>query len=500
MLKDLAEELGVVPEGNKTMNATWIEALLPYIEVGEPSTPRGGHDDDTSSPTAAQRTTKLSTRTPSKPGPVNTTLPAKHEGKTWAELARDSGLPTEGRLLRPVNSDDELMTAMRADEKKNPAKEGCCGVRLPMYYPLVTASFAARNLSGDKGNGIAADDGLAGRDPWSICDYLRDALQWPAALIFVDAEQTGMYDLDHYDAQRGVHAGSRNWKKAFTWAQTHCHVMLFFMSNYFFESANCIQEFKDYCSLLADGEVTAVPVIALLDEGLKSRAHSLMAEMRDNAHSMPIENSRRTFKKANVFDLSSFMAWKHAYDHGIGGEKMSLREASEQMQELRDQVELLAGGRLDNAGVYYGDMLHGWQCQDLRDDNLEPVRNRYKHDVRRVNINRVSAEELTERLPNVGPTKAAKIVAYRRRVGGLRHADDLLSIEGVGDKTVEGLLPFVTFGDVMRQGGVVERWTSQEDLEEMKMGELKDLAAELGVVPEGNKTMKATWIEALMAK
>ena len=41
-LKDLAAELGVVPDGNKTMRLTWINALLPFGTIHRGSAPEGG--------------------------------------------------------------------------------------------------------------------------------------------------------------------------------------------------------------------------------------------------------------------------------------------------------------------------------------------------------------------------------------------------------------------------------------------------------------------------
>ena len=390
-------------------------------------------------------------------------------------------------MVQDGEDQDELLKQMQADEAKNPAKPTVQGpvqgVRLPLYKPVVTASFAARNLSGNPRENITEGDELAGRDPWAICDYLRDSLSWPACLIFIDAEQNGMYDLDHYHLDQkcidgdpkqpcpfwkaleegghkgidcgcvanpkfGKHDGSRNWKAAFQWAQRNSHCMLYFMSDFFFESDNCMNEFRDYCKLLRDGTVTAVPVIALLDEKLKVKAEDMMTEMGNKAEEQGMGHieRRQKFNTANIFDLSQFMQWKIAQEPGgDGGHKMELREASREMQKLRDKVEDIAGGK-GNPEVYYQDVLHGWACKDILDDKGHPVRNRYKKDVRRVNINTADENELTKRLPSVGPVKAANIVAHRKRIGGLKHAGHLFDIESIGETTLEDLFPFVTFG------------------------------------------------------
>ncbi len=60
----------------------------------------------------------------------------------------------------------------------------------------------------------------------------------------------------------------------------------------------------------------------------------------------------------------------------------------------------------------------------------------------RVNLNTASATEL-EQLPRVGPALAARILAYRAANGGFRRPADLTNVKGIGEKTLEKLLPHV---------------------------------------------------------
>lgn len=120
---------------------------------------------------------------------------------SWEDLAKGA-LMSDEKMYRPVAADDPLRLEMLACEKAKPVKaivkagqaflgpkgETPTSVRMPIYEPLVCASFASKNLHGDLSSGVRATDELAGRDPWSICDYLRDSLQWPASFIFIDAE------------------------------------------------------------------------------------------------------------------------------------------------------------------------------------------------------------------------------------------------------------------------------------------------------------------------
>lgn len=62
----------------------------------------------------------------------------------------------------------------------------------------------------------------------------------------------------------------------------------------------------------------------------------------------------------------------------------------------------------------------------------------------RVNVNVASAREL-ERLPGVGPSLAARIVAYREANGDFRSAADLAKVKGISDRMVEGWAELVTY-------------------------------------------------------
>jgi competence protein ComEA len=60
-----------------------------------------------------------------------------------------------------------------------------------------------------------------------------------------------------------------------------------------------------------------------------------------------------------------------------------------------------------------------------------------------VNINTAGEAEL-RRLPGVGPSRAAAIVALRQRVQRFHAADDLLRVRGIGRAGMRRLRPYVT--------------------------------------------------------
>jgi competence protein ComEA len=60
-----------------------------------------------------------------------------------------------------------------------------------------------------------------------------------------------------------------------------------------------------------------------------------------------------------------------------------------------------------------------------------------------VNLNSASATEL-DGLPGVGPVTAQAILDWRTEHGAFRSVDQLLDVDGIGEKTLEDLAPLVT--------------------------------------------------------
>jgi competence ComEA-like helix-hairpin-helix protein len=61
----------------------------------------------------------------------------------------------------------------------------------------------------------------------------------------------------------------------------------------------------------------------------------------------------------------------------------------------------------------------------------------------RIDINRAGTAEL-ERLPLIGPMKAAEIVKYRSEHGPFARLSDLEKVKGIGLKTFSRIEPFLT--------------------------------------------------------
>ena len=59
-----------------------------------------------------------------------------------------------------------------------------------------------------------------------------------------------------------------------------------------------------------------------------------------------------------------------------------------------------------------------------------------------VDINRAAQAEL-ETLPGIGPAMARRIIDYREQNGAFLSPEDLTKVKGIGEKTLEKLLPYI---------------------------------------------------------
>ena len=62
-----------------------------------------------------------------------------------------------------------------------------------------------------------------------------------------------------------------------------------------------------------------------------------------------------------------------------------------------------------------------------------------------VNLNAATPEQL-ESLPGIGPRAAQRIVEYRTKNGGFKKVEDLMKIQGIGERSFLRLRPLVTVG------------------------------------------------------
>ena len=67
----------------------------------------------------------------------------------------------------------------------------------------------------------------------------------------------------------------------------------------------------------------------------------------------------------------------------------------------------------------------------------------------KVNLNTASVEQLTT-LPGVGPKLAARIVEYRQKSGTFRSTQELMNVQGIGEKNFAKIEAWLSVGEAPR--------------------------------------------------
>ena len=63
----------------------------------------------------------------------------------------------------------------------------------------------------------------------------------------------------------------------------------------------------------------------------------------------------------------------------------------------------------------------------------------------RININSATATEL-ETLPRIGPVVAQRIVDYRTKNGNFKKVEEIMKVQGIGEKIYEQIKDLITVG------------------------------------------------------
>src|SRR5262245_25631029 len=74
---------------------------------------------------------------------------------------------------------------------------------------------------------------------------------------------------------------------------------------------------------------------------------------------------------------------------------------------------------------------------------VPPARAAASAEAKPIDLNAAGSDDL-EAIPGIGKSLAARIVAFREKNGAFKTVDDLLKVQGIGEKSLEKLRPYVT--------------------------------------------------------
>ena len=117
----------------------------------------------------------------------------------------------------------------------------------------------------------------------------------------------------------------------------------------------------------------------------------------------------------------SFVVWDYSHRKNINNENAQIAELKKQNDSLRQELSGQANKNIAGAS-----------SENTSD---------------KININMADASEL-DKLPNIGPARAADIISYREsHSGGFQSIEEIKNIKGIGDKSFEDLKDLITVGE-----------------------------------------------------
>lgn len=107
---------------------------------------------------------------------------------------------------------------------------------------------------------------------------------------------------------------------------------------------------------------------------------------------------------------------------------------------------ILIGRGLDDNRVFF-DLPDGYtSAPTVSVDETQPLQETNITTGIKININTATIEELNA-LPGIGPVLAQAVIDYRTENGPYRDVSDLLNVHGLGQKTLDKILEYITVED-----------------------------------------------------
>ncbi|KAK3282437.1 hypothetical protein CYMTET_9824 [Cymbomonas tetramitiformis] len=471
------------PTGNK---ADIADALVRH-EMNNAPTARTAEDVDTppSSPVNPKQHTS-----PQTPDNVLDSEEALEEKWSFHNLPRN--LPEQagmGWLHRLNTARSDWINVSKRDLRPERGVDTGQFIH-PEYPPRVCVSFGGHDQR-ESVQKLHEGNHHVGADPWAVCDYVREALNWRAHEIFIIDEVSDAYP---------------KWRWSYTWAQRKCRVQLFFVSKSWALSPYCLAELQAYVEMLCKGEVTGCMAFACLKEHFRISDPSEEQSRHIAAHFEKYAKLQEDgtlhvdmlkwlqYKQAElrkrligehgaklarervphaIFNLSAVWDWIESSGRKVKGDLKEMSECAIGLcQFLKETCPEPRGPEGDGSKFSMREEErafflarkdpedHGFIDEDWRPEDSVikalpcsvrlvkcclplPVRNPYRNDGHRLDLNTVSVENMVQKLPGIGEKLADKIRLSRP----FQHVHELLKVEGIGNGKFATIHPFVTVGE-----------------------------------------------------
>ncbi len=191
--------------------------------------------------------------------------------------------------------------------------------------------------------------------------------------------------------------------------------------------AVCGAVFVYYLTNEDDKQVDDEVIINEMDHNdLLERFQAFEAEDEENGEDRWFVDVKGEVKKPGLYEVDKDARVKHVIDLAGGFTDEAASEHVNLAQKVSDEMVIYVPKNGEGDG-FLNEMPTATNGQSMQ----------------KINVNKASAEELTQ-LNGIGPAKAEAIISYREEHGPFKSVEDLLQVNGIGEKTLENIRDDIT--------------------------------------------------------